>query len=302
MKRSRFLLVMLVLIGLSGQALAALEAQAESVETFLTLHSDGKAVVQHSIVWNVSSDTMGGFYFQGEKAPLAWDRERCWADLPDGTRSPLDIKDAGGTWDILLAQGRRTSGTSTWVLTYGADLAAADMVGLTERSGGEKLFYFHWAPPEWDQALGHRAVTIVFPIEVKAGETGDSRSERLSQLGFATEKHVNDENSIDWYAAQGSDGKNYLALRFYQKAPAAHASQDLQFYLSAENVALAFSPLFNALASHSVTANPSGASKLENSRVPYAEDQAGTGSARRFSPSFSAAASPRSACFSIEGK
>jgi hypothetical protein len=259
MKRNGFLLVMLVSIGLWGQPLAALEAQAESVEIFLTLHSDGKAVVRHSIVWDVSSGTMGGFYFQGEQAPMVWDAERCWADLPNGTRTPLDIKNAGDKWDILLSQGKRTSGFSPWVLTYGADLAAANMVGLTDKSDGEKLFYFHWAPPQWEQPLDHRSVTVVFPLEAKAGESGDSRSERLAQLGFATEKHVNDENSIDWYAAEGSDGKSYLALRFHQRNPAAHATQDIQFYMSAENVGLAFSPLFDALAGQAGPANPSEA-------------------------------------------
>ncbi len=220
MKRSRTLIAALLIAALV-QGLGALEAKAQSVEVFLTLHSDGKAVVQNSIVWNVSSGTMGGFYFEGEKAPMVWDSQRCWADLPDGTRQPLDISRSGSRWDVNLAKGKRTSGTSTWVLTYGADLAAVGMVGLTEAAGGEKLFYFHWAPVEWDQALDHRTVTIVLPIEVAAGESGDSRSEQLARLGFATEKFVNQQNKIDWYAADGSDGKYYLALRFHQDKPAA---------------------------------------------------------------------------------
>ena len=51
----------------------------------------------------------------------------------DGAQEPfhLDIKNAGDKWHILLSQGKRTSGISTWVLTYGADLAATNMVGLT---------------------------------------------------------------------------------------------------------------------------------------------------------------------------
>ncbi|MCX8014086.1 MAG: hypothetical protein N3A02_07320, partial [Rectinema sp.] len=80
--------------------LAALDARCTSVETYLTLYRDGKAVVRHSIVWNVSSGTMGGFYFQGEEAPFVWDTEHSWADLPQKVRVPLEIKRSGDKWDI----------------------------------------------------------------------------------------------------------------------------------------------------------------------------------------------------------
>ncbi|HCX96069.1 MAG TPA: hypothetical protein DHU26_03600, partial [Spirochaetaceae bacterium] len=261
MKRAGIVFVVLFIFGMVLQPLGALEARLVSAEIYLTLGSDGKAVVQHSLVWNVSSGTMGGFYFQGEKAPFVWDMERCWADLPDGTRQPLEIKRAGDKWDILLARGKRTNGLSTWVLTYGTDLLAADMSGLTQKADGEKLFFFHWAPPEWDQALDHRTVTIILPIEVSRRESGDSRSERLADLGFATEKQVNEKNKIDWYAADGSDGKSYLAIRFHQEKPAAYASQELQFYLSASKVEAAFGPVFGALAQTGTGAASGGAAR-----------------------------------------
>jgi hypothetical protein len=77
MKRAGIVFVVLFIFGMVLQPLGALEARLVSAEIYLTLGSDGKAVVQHSLVWNVSSGTMGGFYFQGEKAPFVWDMERC---------------------------------------------------------------------------------------------------------------------------------------------------------------------------------------------------------------------------------
>jgi hypothetical protein len=149
------------------------------------------------------------------------------------------------------------------------------MSGLTQKADGEKLFFFHWAPPEWDQGLDHRTVTIILPIEVSRRESGDSRSERLADLGFATEKQVNEKNKIDWYAADGSDGKSYLAIRFHQEKPAAYASQELQFYLSASKVEAAFGPLFGALAQTGTGAASGGAARTTSASGSGAN--AGTG-------------------------
>lgn len=172
MNKRKVLIFIAVLLTLTAQFGFSLDARLVSAEIFMTLRPDAKAVVSHALLWDVRSGTMGGFYFQGEEAPYVWDTERCWADLQDGTRSKLDIKKMEGKWDILLAGGKRTAGKATWVLTYGADLAAAGMFGTTIAENGERLFYFHWAPPRWDNEMDHRTVTIVMPLKINKGRIG----------------------------------------------------------------------------------------------------------------------------------
>jgi len=249
----------------AGPALAV-DADLRTVEITVLVRPDGKATVWHELDWNVTSGDMGGFYFQGEQAPFAWNEEQCWADLADGTRSPLEIKRAGDRWDILLADKQRASGAAHWVLSYGADFLSSGMTGLTANADRGELWYLHWAPPEWDEPLEQRTVHIVLPLPVDPGSAGDSRSELLAQLGFATEEFVNAENSIDWYSVEGDDGASYLTLRFHQKDLPARASQELQFYFSAPALAGYFAPLFAA-----VRADPAGAGASGGSR-PSAPD------------------------------
>ena len=119
--RSASSLDVLYLVSLAGGA-RGYEADLESVETYIVVWNNGLALHTHRMQWNVSEGTMGAFYFMGERAKVYWDEERCWADLWDGRRVPLDITWVGDKWDIVLADGVRSRGRNWWVLNTAANL------------------------------------------------------------------------------------------------------------------------------------------------------------------------------------
>ncbi|NLJ45984.1 MAG: hypothetical protein GX430_05430, partial [Treponema sp.] len=217
---------------LASAAAAALESRVATVDVTVSLRPDGKATVFYRLEWVVSSGTLGGFYFQGESFAPVWDRERCWADLPGGVRAGLEIKDlGGGRYDVLLAGGRRTGGTSFWNLTYGGDFAAADLVGRTTSPEFGDLVRISWAPVEWDQTLDSRTVRIVLPVTVPGPALSDSEKRAIP---MRTEGYVNRENRIDYYGSPGSDGRHYLTLLFFQEKVPVRGSQELVLYFPAD--------------------------------------------------------------------
>ena len=217
-----------VAIGSAG----ALESHVASVDITVSLRTDGKATVFYSLEWDVTSGTLGGFYFQGEAFSPVWDSTRCYADLPNGKRVALDIRSmGGGKYDVVLAGGKRTAGTSYWNLTYAGDFAAEGLVGRTESPEHGDLVRFSWAPVEWDQGLDSRTVRVVLPVKVSGETVTGAQAESVRLL---TEPFVNRENRIDFYGSPGTDGAHYLTLRFYQENVPARGTQKLVFYLPAD--------------------------------------------------------------------
>ena len=97
----RACLLLAVALCLAVPALA-LDATLQSVEIDLVLRTDGKADVFSSIEWTATGGEMHGFIYEGFGSALpVFDRERCYADLPNGRRSALEIKDLGrGRYDV----------------------------------------------------------------------------------------------------------------------------------------------------------------------------------------------------------
>jgi hypothetical protein len=177
--------------------------------------------------------------------------DQCYADLGGNVRVGLSIRDmGGGRYDVVLAGGRAFSGSAMYFLSYGGDLSGPQRIGWTKSPDYGELFYFDWAPEQWDQALSHRTIRIELPIVVD-GETVSS--DVLTQAGFRTEPYVNRENSIDAYGSKGSDGKYYLTIRFHQENLAAEQTQRLQFYLKRSAV-----PMTAGVLAESTTAAPAG--------------------------------------------
>ncbi|HAE22639.1 MAG TPA: hypothetical protein DCG47_10005, partial [Spirochaetaceae bacterium] len=121
----------------------ALEYDLVSTEVTLNLRPDGKAELFYRVEFNVTSGTMSGFYFQGEAFKPAWNLERCYADLDNGQRVPLEIKDLGsGRYDIILAGSKRFSGRAYYTFNYAGDFAAAGLIGRTTSPEHGELVYF----------------------------------------------------------------------------------------------------------------------------------------------------------------
>jgi hypothetical protein len=175
---------------------------------------------------------MSGFYFQGEAFKPAWNLDRCYADLENGQRVPLDIKDLGsGRYDIILAGSKRFSGRAYYNFNYAGDFSKAGLIGRTTSPEHGELVYFDWAPVEWDEDLEYRALRLVLPVAVGAEALSDEEKAAVPML---TEPGVNEENRIDYYGSLGADGRHYLSILFYQENPRAYASQLLELYFPAD--------------------------------------------------------------------
>ena len=130
-----------------------LDARLVSVETDVVVRPDGKADIFYSMEWSASGGEMHGFYFQGAASTPVFNPDRCYADLPNGKRVALDITKMGdGRYDVVLADGLAFSGQAHYFLNYGSDFRSAGLIGLTVSQELGTLFYFDWAPVDWEYA------------------------------------------------------------------------------------------------------------------------------------------------------
>ncbi|MEW6550383.1 MAG: hypothetical protein AB1407_13070, partial [Spirochaetota bacterium] len=167
-------LAALLILFLAPAALPALSTDLESADITVVLGTEGKAEVFYRLYWKASGGKMHGFYFQGEAFEPVWNLERCFADLGDGSRVPLEIKALGsGRYDVVLERGKGFTGEAYYFLNYAGDFGSAGLVGLTRSEESGELIYFDWAPVQWDEPLKARTVRLVLPIAVG----GESLSE-----------------------------------------------------------------------------------------------------------------------------
>jgi len=209
--------------------LFSLDVSLDSVEIDVVVFPNGKAAIYYSTQWTTYDGTMSGFYFQGEQASPRFNLSSCFADLDDGSRVPLEIIPMDdNTYDIILEDDKRFEGTAMYFFNYGVDFADYGYIGKTESSEFGELFYFHWAPVQWEYAMEHRTVRVVLPIIV---ETAEITQEFLQSINFRTEQFVNEQNKIDYYTTQGDDGSYYFSILFHQDNVGVKQKQEIQFYL-----------------------------------------------------------------------
>ncbi|MDD4349562.1 MAG: hypothetical protein PHF70_10680, partial [Opitutales bacterium] len=208
------------------------------VETTVDLQADGRAKVHTLVQWKVLGGSMHAFYFAGtDRLQVAMDSDAGYAVDSDGKRYPLRIDPMGrGKWDIQLANGQRsTAETLTYSFSFATDFAAAEYVGPTRSNEGRDLVYFHWAPPEWDEAWEqeHATVRVVLPVQVPEGQ--NARDWVNANEILLTEKWMNERYKLDYQREEGSDR---LVLVAHRENPGNKASMKLQFYVPADSFAL----------------------------------------------------------------
>src|SRR5208282_4698550 len=120
----RKLLIGLLIFCAASWTSFGLSAVLASVETDVVLRSDGKALFFESLAWLATGGQMHGFYFEGAAVRPVFNLDQCYADLAGNVRVGLDISDmGGGKYDVVLAGGRRFTGSAMYFLAYGGDLA-----------------------------------------------------------------------------------------------------------------------------------------------------------------------------------
>ncbi|MGD8894458.1 MAG: hypothetical protein PVJ73_00330, partial [Acidobacteriota bacterium] len=215
---------------LTGRGVALGQGTLDWVEVGLVLDGAGRARVSYQCRWRTSG-TMHGFYFQGEAATPRFREGH--AELPDGRRVPLSITPAGARrWDIVLADGQAWGpGAATYSFSYDVDLAAAGMIDLTESAEGDRLVVLSWAPVEWDEALSHETLVVIF-TSVPAPRSGELTLEDAAAAGLRTERWVNERYLITY---RGEGDPSVLWVRFHQDDVAARQDHRVQIYLPADN-------------------------------------------------------------------
>jgi|GEM_PF-1454393 hypothetical protein len=242
-------------------SLSAKELNVEllHVDTVLVYREDGKADISVKTRWNVSSGAMSGFYFSGEKNAIQFDLHKSWAEgFEHNTRQefPLDILPlAEGGYDIIIADAKSLSGLVDFVFTYRVNLAASGHTSLVDEKDrlsdkNNRLFYFNWAPVDWDLTAKSRTTEIIFPISIDDLIITDSETKQrktelfLQTLGLNISKETIASNTkIDWYEVEGLDKKSYLSLRFYQENLREKESQPIILYLDAKSDLLVDNPM-----------------------------------------------------------
>ena len=112
-----------MLINLILLSLVSLSADLKWVEVDLSLWQDGRADFVYKVRWEVLDGTMSGFYFDESTVDPYFDRDNSYAIDEYGRKYPLEIKDLGARYDIILANGRRYGpGEITYIFHYGGDL------------------------------------------------------------------------------------------------------------------------------------------------------------------------------------
>ncbi|MCA9635427.1 MAG: hypothetical protein KC420_05270, partial [Myxococcales bacterium] len=197
------------------------------VEVEVHVAADGGAQVRYQTRWS-STGGMHGFYFQGSAGQPRWRMAESVAELPDRSNVPLEIVDLGGRWDIILAGGRDWGpGEATYFFSYDVDLVDAGVFGTTAADDGARVF-FNWSPVEWDEALDHETVKVVF--DSVAAPAGDLGLDGASALGLRTEPFVNERYRIMYEGIPQGD-KHVLGVTFHREPIAPRDDHRVQLYL-----------------------------------------------------------------------
>ena len=88
-------------------SLISLSVDLRWVEVDVSLWQDGRADFVYKVRWNVLSGTMSGFYFQETTVDPYFDFEDAYAVDEYGNKYPLEIKDLGNKYDIILGHRKR---------------------------------------------------------------------------------------------------------------------------------------------------------------------------------------------------
>ncbi len=225
-------LTALLLLGAVLTPAWAVDARMKWVEVDISPRGNGWADVVYKIRWQVDSGRMHGFYMEGfDRAYPEFSLAGSNALDAQGRRYPLEISEvSGGKYDVILANGRAIGpGEVTYVVVYKTDLSGAGMLDYTDSEFG-RLVVFNWAPVQWDEPLEHETVYLHYPIPVDGTEVTQAR---LDQVGFRTEKFVNERYLISYYG-QEYQGKHWLTVRFHRNDLDARYHMQIQAYVIAK--------------------------------------------------------------------
>jgi hypothetical protein len=206
--------------------LISLTADLRWDEVDLSLWEDGRADFVYKVRYSVHSGSMHGFYLQGISVVPYFNYDDSYAVDGYGRRYPLEIKDLGDKYDVLLARGISYGpGEITFIIHFGGDLAKSGNLATTQSEFGE-LVVLHWSPPQWDEPLEHYTVQVYYPITVPGEEV------RPDEYGFRTERFMNEQYLLSYFG-QPYRGEYYFAVRIHRNDIGTRRKLMIQQYVPA---------------------------------------------------------------------
>jgi len=207
--------------------LLSLSADLRWVEVDVYLYQDGLADFIYKVRWNVLEGTMSGFYFVESTVDPHFDIKNSYAINDNGSKYPLEIKDLGNQYDIILADGQRFgTGGITYIFEYGGDLGQSGNLALTTSNFGN-LIMLSWAPTQWDEPLEHYTVRVFYPIRVKGEEINPD------DYGFRTEQFMNECYLLSYWG-QEYEGKYWFTVQANRNNVRTMEKMQIQQYVPAK--------------------------------------------------------------------
>lgn len=256
-------------VGIAVTSLAAEPAHAklvvdtDSVEIHVSVGSSGRTVVQDTVTWRVKEGLMTAMKFEN---PAIRNPEFIPGSLyvehaSQKTRVPLKLLTLGRqSWEFE-ANPKMPVGKAYWNFSYEGNVIDQQLVGKTTDDSGKQLYFFHWNPVSWDNALQYIDIYMTLPIVLesaaisgkseKAGiynvsddafykfmgyrRSDDMDAGNRNEAIILTTKSINQNYRID-VVGKPCDSNTCLTLHFYRENVPRRAKHDLLFYVKTDSI------------------------------------------------------------------
>ncbi len=258
--RKRIWMIVVAMGVLTSVALAG-TGKLQFVETDVVLYPNGQASVKYTVRYKVLSGEFHGFYFGGlDRLKAYFDTASAFGIDSSGKTYKLDIKNLGDKYDIILANGQGVrSGEVTYKFKFETSMMEAGYLAHTRSPDGKDLIVFNWAPTEWDEALDHYTVKVIYPWDyTNPAADRESVLQKFEELTFRTETWMNEQYRID-YRVEDVAGKRWMVVLLHKENPGSNYKFRIQQYIDAK--------VFPGISADWIVEEPPGGSNLQTAPV-----------------------------------
>ncbi|MBQ8036081.1 MAG: hypothetical protein IJ268_03725, partial [Proteobacteria bacterium] len=250
----------------------AVNVEQETADITVVIESDGTAHVTDKILINVSNGPLTAMFVENMALTPNWGK--AVADVVGKKqRIPLKINQtASGKHYELEADPKIPNGKTYMIFTYSGNMIEEGYIGKTTSDEHGDLYYFHWAPMQWETAMKYRDVKIVLPVEVPSEQIPDnvfvqiagySRNDTEasdSNAKILTHRSLNERNKIDYIGTKIGD-KYLLTMHVFQKDVDPKEAQNILFYMRPDFVAFDNSSAMRSLSTSELSSDPDAPNK-----------------------------------------
>ena len=240
------------LAGLGAEAEAGPRTTIKAVEVTVVIEADGTTTVDNRVSFNVAKGTGPMTALIVENMALTpTDFGPARYELADSKQaSKVIITKTGYKEYDLEAVPKIPDGDAYLFFRYTGNMFLNEYIGITNNAEKGELYYFDWAPMQWENALQYRDVKIVLPVPVSGPEISDADFQKIAGYSrssgyqdgsketaqILTERKLNARNRIDYIGTDVGGGQYRLTMHVFQEIVSAREAQRIQFYMKPELV------------------------------------------------------------------